>query len=569
MLISNTSYIYVFLFIAILGAESCMVEKNHVYISDKEVFAEGGVVVSAHPLASETGKKILLEGGNAVDAAVAVHFALSVVYPNAGNLGGGGFMVGHVPGEGSFALDFRERAPLGAYKDMYLDESGDVMQNRSILGCLAAGVPGSVDGIWRAHQRYGRLAWARLVEDAIRYAGEGFAITELEATGLNKNREKFVQVNAQPIAFVKDSLWRAGDTLKQPELARTLERIRDGGRDEFYQGQTARLLADYMTRCDGLLTLEDLEVYTSVWRAPLIGAYRGYQVVGMPPPSSGGVALLQLLAMTDELDGVGGMHTAAYMHRAAEAARRVFADRAHFLGDPEYMDIVPELLLERLYLAERMSDFREEAVTPSSSVRAGVDLLVESEETTHFSIVDNRGMAVAVTTTINLDYGSKAVVPGAGFILNNEMDDFSLKAGAPNYFGLLGSEANAIQPGKRMLSSMTPTIVLEDDEVCLVIGSPGGSRIITTVFQVLASVLHFGNDLQTAVQGPRFHHQWMPDSLQVEAGFRPTLLDSLSNLGHTLIEIKDFGRVNAIRRLPDGRWHGVADRRGDDHAIGY
>lgn len=562
-------YIGLFLFIAISTLESCISIKDNDYSLDKEAFADSAMVVSAHPLASEAGKNVLKAGGNAIDAAVAVHFTLAVVYPNAGNIGGGGFMVGYIPGVGSFALDFREQAPLAAFRDMYLDNQGTVIPDLSLLGCLAAGVPGSVDGIWEAHQRYGRLPWTYVLEDAIHYAEAGFPITELEAEGLNRNREKFEQVNVQPLAFLKDKPWQPGDTLRQPELARTLLRIRDGGRDEFYLGETARLIAEYMQQCGGLITLDDLATYRSTWREPLRGSYLDVEILSMPPPSSGGVALLQLLALTRDAKGAGRIHEVAFMHRFAEAARRVYADRAYFLGDPDFMRVEATELLDSDYLQARMAAFDPAQATPSREVKAGLDLIPEPVETTHFSIVDSRGMAVSVTTTINLDYGSKAVVAGAGFLLNNEMDEFSLKVGAPNYFGLLGSEANAIQPGKRMLSSMTPTIVLREDEVFLVIGSPGGARIITTVFQILASVLYFGEDLHTAVQAPRFHHQWLPDSLQVETGFRQSLLDSLEAKGHTVVEIKDFGRVNAIRRLPDGRWQGVADRRGDDHASGY
>lgn len=528
------------------------------------------MVVSAHPLATEIGLKVLKAGGNAVDAAVAVQFVLSVVYPEAGNLGGGGFMVLFQPGTGAQALDFREKAPLSATEDMYLDQQGHVISTASTLGHLAAGVPGSVDGMVRAHARFGSMEWKFLLEDAIRLARDGFILTEKAAAGLNSRASDFKKVNTRPTALVRPEGWRPGDRLVQQHLAATLERIASFGREGFYSGETARLLLEEMQRGGGTITGRDLEAYTSVWRDPVEGTYRGYHVFSMPPPSSGGVALLQLLQLAEE--GVKEPHSLvqdSYMHFLAEAERRVYADRAHFLGDPDFVNVPVQQLLDDRYLQSRWKDFRKDTVTASSAIRAGEIPGMESEQTTHFSIIDKEGFAVAVTTTLNSDFGSKVVVGGAGFLLNNEMDDFSVKPGVPNQFGLVGALSNAIAPGKRMLSSMTPTILCRDGQPALIVGSPGGATIITSVLQIIMQVIDRGISLPDAVAAPRFHHQWRPDTLWIEQGFPDSVLHKLRSKGHKVVGRSPIGRVDAIWIAPDGKRHGAADPRGDDHAAGF
>lgn len=540
------------------------------YVIHKTAVADSAMVVSAHPLATATGLRILRAGGNAVDAAVAVQFTLAVVYPSAGNIGGGGFMLIAPPQGEPAALDFRERAPGAAFRDMYLDGAGAPIPDASVLGALAAGVPGTVAGMAEAHRRYGRLPWPELLKDAIRHAEEGLGLTALEARYLNERQALFRQVNREHVPFVQAEAWREGDLLVQPDLARTLGRIRDLGGAGFYEGETAELILEEMRRSGGWISRQDLMDYRAVWRTPLAGSFRGMEVLTMPPPSSGGVALLQLLGMAEAFaPDPGEAFRPAAMHRMAEASRRAFADRASYLGDPDFVEVPVPALLDSGYLRRRFADFRADTVTPSALVRAGLPAPSEPEQTTHFSIMDAEGWAVSVTTTLNLAYGSKLVVQGAGFLLNNEMDDFSLKPGVPNQFGLIGDSANAIAPGKRMLSSMTPTILRHDGQTFLVLGSPGGSTIITTVFQVVLGVLDFGLTLEDAVRAPRFHHQWRPDTLWMEPGWPDSVRTGLSRLGHRLVEREPYGRVDAIHRLPDGRLVGVADPRGDDHAAGY
>lgn len=540
------------------------------YDISKQAQSRHGMVVTAHPWATEVGLKVLKAGGNAVDAAVAVQFTLAVVYPEAGNIGGGGFMVLYRPGDGAHALDFREKAPLSAKEDMYLDAAGNVRPKASTLGHLAAGVPGAVDGMVQAHTRYGRLNWEFLLEDAIRLARDGFILTEKAAAGLNARAADFREANTRPTALVRSSGWKPGDRLVQKQLAATLERIAREGRKGFYEGETARMLLEEMQRGGGWISQQDLDAYTSVWREPVQGTYRGYDVFSMPPPSSGGLALLQLLELLEA--GSADVHQqpqSTYMHTLAEAERRVYADRAYYLGDPDFVEVPVQGLLDDRYLASRWLDFRRDTVTPSSNIRAGEVPFRESEQTTHFSIIDKEGLAVSVTTTLNSDFGSKVVVGGAGFLLNNEMDDFSVKPGVPNQFGLVGAKANAIAPGKRMLSSMTPTILCKDGKPALIVGSPGGATIITSVLQVIMNVVDRGYALADAVAAPRFHHQWKPDTLWVEQGFPDSVLHRLRSLGHQVVSRPPIGRVDAIWVSPDGSLHGAADPRGDDHAAGY
>ncbi len=542
-----------------------------VYTPTKTAESERGMVVAPHPLASEVGVRILRRGGNAIDAAVAVQFAMAVVYPRAGNLGGGGFMVIRLKDGQTDALDYREKAPLAAHRDMYLDSLGNPIARLSQDGHLAAGVPGTVAGLLEAHHKYGHLDIRTLIDPAIELASKGFSISEGEAARLNAFQDAFKKQNTAPNAFIK-AKWRAGDRLVQKDLAAVLLRIRNRGAAGFYEGKTAELIVQEMQRGKGLITLEDLKSYHVAWRKPLSGSYRDYRIISMPPSSSGGVALLQMLQMVEpyQLKRHGFQSTQA-IHIMAEAERRAYADRAEYLGDSDYYRVPVDSLLDTAYLKQRMADFRMDQITPSTAVGAGKFYLTkETFETEHTSVVDAEGNAVSVTTTLNSNYGCKVVVGGAGFFLNNEMDDFSIKPGVPNQFGLVGNEANAIQPGKRMLSSMTPTIVEKDGKLFMVLGAPGGSTIITAVFQVLLNVIEFDMDLESAVNAGRFHHQWLPDQILVEENaLNPDVRRGLENLGHKLQQVKAMAVIKAIQRLPNGKLVGVADPRNpDDDAEG-
>ncbi len=525
-----------------------------------------GMVVSAHPQASAVGVEVLKKGGNAVDAACAVELALAVSYPVAGNIGGGGFMVIRLNNGENYALDYREKAPLASTKDMYLNENGEVVVGLSTDSHLAVGVPGTVDGIIKAHARFGKLNFKDIIQPAINLAENGFPITQKQAERLNSSKEILTKTNSEAIAFVKQAEWKQGDTLKQPELAKTLKLIMDFGRDGFYSGITADRIVEQMKKHDGIITLSDLASYSSVWREPITGQYHGVKVISMPPPSSGGIALLQLLNMVEPYPvNEWGWHDMKTIHLMVEAERRVYADRAEFLGDPDFYNVPAEELLNKEYLKQRMADFNPVKATPSKDIKHGNPTAKESEETTHYSIVDKLGNAVAVTTTLNRGYGSKIVVDGAGFLLNNEMDDFSSKPGFPNSYGLVGGDANAIQPGKRMLSSMTPTILEKDGNLFMVLGSPGGSTIITSVFQTVMNVVDFDMDMQQAVTASRFHSQWLPDLLYYEKGcFTDSMKNQLEQMGHILKERGSIGRVDAILCKPDGSLEGGADPRGDD-----
>ena len=534
------------------------------------LITEKAMVVSAHPLASEVGVDIMKRGGNAVDAAIATQFALAVVYPAAGNIGGGGFMIIRTNKGETDALDFREAAPQAASRDMYLDESGEVIELLSRRGHLAAGVPGSVDGMVKAYEKYGSMPWEDLLQPAIELASKGFPLTLKEANGLNNNQEDLVSYNTvTPEFLIKE--WKEGDTIQWLELSETLKRIRDNGRDGFYKGKTADDIVTEMKQGKGLITYEDLTSYQAKWRAPIIGSYKEHKIISMSPPSSGGIALIQLLRSVEPHNLAGmGHNSAKAIHLMTEAQRRTYADRATHLGDPDFYDVPQHELLEKRYALERMSDYSPEAASHSDSISAGAFTYKESEQTTHFSIVDENGMAVSVTTTLNGGYGSKVVVAGSGFFLNNEMDDFSIKPGFPNLYGLVGGEANAIVPGKRMLSSMTPTIIEKNGKLLMVVGTPGGSTIITSVFQTVLNVLEHGMTMQEAVSAGRVHHQWKPDLVFHEKNALDTLtLQKLSDKGHHLKSRSPYGRVDAILVLPDGRLEGGADPRGDDMASGY
>ena len=539
------------------------------YAIEKEVVADKAAVVTAHPLATKVGLDILRQGGNAVDAAVAVQFALAVVYPQAGNIGGGGFLVYRDKTGQAVALDYREKAPAAATETMYQDSAGNVIPNKSRLGIFACGVPGSVDGMWQAHWKYGRLPWAQLINPAIELAEKGYQVTERESKQLNDEKINFIRHCKIIPDFVKMQDWQAGDWLIQKNLANTLRRIAGDGRDGFYSGATAILIVHEMAKQNGLITEQDLNNYHSVWRTPLEFDWRDLHIIGMPPPSSGGILLEQMLGMLGDADlKAQGFHSAATVHLMTEAERRAYADRAEHMGDPDFWRVPDSILTDPGYLKRRMANFDPAKATPSSSIKAGV--IKESEQTTHFSIVDADGGAVAVTTTLNDSYGSRVVVTGAGFILNNEMDDFSAKPGAPNLYGAIGGKANAIAPGKRPLSSMTPTIVTRNGQLALVVGTPGGTTIPTSVYQVILNVFAFDQPLREAVHGKRFHHQWLPDEIQIEEGaFSDEVVLQLEQMGHHLKTRSPIGRVEAILREPDGKLRAVADDRGDDAAGGY
>jgi len=533
---------------------------------------KNGMVVTAHPEASQVGIEILKKGGNAVDAAVAVQFALAVVYPNAGNIGGGGFMVYRSASGEINALDFREKASASASRDMYLDAAGNPIVDKSLYGHLAAGVPGSVDGMVQAHQKYGKLSWEQVLQPAIDLAQNGFKITKRQAGELNGLHGKFMEFNPNGIAFVNlESTWKENDVLIQKELANTLKLIQEKGRAGFYEGAVADSVVAEMQRGKGLMTKDDLKNYHAVWRKPITGNYRGYKIITMPPTSSGGIALIQLLQSVEPYPLKKWGHNAdSTVQVMVEAERRVYADRATHLGDPDFYAVPQATLLKASYNKNRMANFNWATATPSSAILAGQVNGKEHEETTHFSIVDRNGNAVSITTTLNGSYGSLVAVKGAGFLLNNEMDDFSVKPGAPNMYGLVGGEANAIAPNKRMLSSMTPSIVEKDGKLFMVVGTPGGSTIITSVFQTILNVIDFDMNMQSAVAAKKIHHQWLPDEVYAEKDAIDSLsMEKLKAKGYKIINRGPIGRVDAILKTKWGSYQGGADPRGDDVAIGY
>ena len=533
---------------------------------------KNGMVVSANETASKVGIAILKKGGNAIDAAVAVQFALAVVYPNAGNIGGGGFMVYRSSTGESNTLDFREKAPIAASKNMYLDSAGNPITALSLTGHLAAGVPGSVAGMWAAHQKYGKLNWQILLQPAIELAKQGFKITQMQADELNANDSIFNALNKGYGYLTKQGKnWQKNDILFQTDLAETLTRIKEKGKDGFYKGETAAYIQDEMQKNGGIITKKDLESYEAIWRKPLTGKYKDYQVITMPPPSSGGIALLQLLGIVENYPLKNyAFHSDSSIQLITEAERRVYADRATHLGDPDFYKVPNQQLMDKNYLKQKMNSFNWTKATPSVTVTAGNFKDKESEQTTHFSIVDHDGNAVSVTTTLNGSYGAKVFVKGAGFLLNNQMDDFSVKPGVPNMYGLVGGEANAIAPNKRMLSSMTPTILEKEGKLFMVVGTPGGSTIITTVFQTIINVIDYEMNIQKAVNARRFHHQWLPDLLYAEKDAIDSLTqEKLKAKGYMIQPKADFGRCDAILVNKWGYYEGGADSRGDDAKIGY
>jgi gamma-glutamyltranspeptidase/glutathione hydrolase len=532
----------------------------------------GGMVASRSDLASEAGSQILADGGNAIDAAVATAFALAVTYPSAGNLGGGGFLVLATADGKVLTQDHREVAPGAAHRDMFLDAEGNVDRNLAVNSLQASGVPGSVAGLLDALQRHGTMNREQVLAPAIRLAEEGFELNEDLVGQFAENMAAFRQYPASLAAFSKDGVpYSVGEVWRQPDLASTLKRIASDGRDGFYKGETAALVVAEMQRNGGLISADDLASYVPVWREPLHGQYLGHDIWSMPPPSSGGVLLLQMLNMLESHDLKAlGWGTAATVHLMIEAQRRAYADRAEFLGDPDFVEIPVAMLTSEAYAQQRFADFDPERATDSAAIGAG-SWPEESPQTTHLSVVDKHGNAVSLTTTLNRSYGNRIVVPGTGFLLNNEMDDFSSKPNTPNSYGLIGRDANDIQPGKRMLSSMTPTSVTKDGKVVLVTGSPGGATIINTVLQVLLNVLAHGMDAESAVNSPRIHHQWQPDMVRFETGaIDEAGLEALRAMGHKGLSGAGFGIGDANTILvEDGTLIGVSDPRNVGGVAGF
>ena len=543
------------------------------------VFGENGMVVSTSRHASQVGIDILKDGGNAVDAAVGVGFALAVTSSSNGNIGGGGFMVARFSDGQTFTLDYREMAPIKAERNMYLDESGNIIKGKSRSTHFASGVPGSVDGLLKAWEDHGsgNISIERLLSPSIKLAKKGFDLSNYEADRFNKNKDRLSKHPETKRIFARDDReWKSGDIFYQSDLAETLERIMENGRDGFYKGKTADLIVEEMKNVGGWITHKDLENYTSKYRDPIKGSFQDYDIISMGPPSSGGILLIHMLNMFDEIMNNPenssidlSYNSLDYIHILTEIERRAYADRAEHLADADFWDVPEKMLLSKFYAKERVSSININEATLSTDISYGNSYINQSEETTHYSIVDKQGNAVSVTTTINSGYGNGITITGAGFLMNNEMDDFSSKPGEPNMFGLLGNEANAIEPKKRPLSSMTPTIVLKDDKPFLILGTPGGSTIITTVLQNFLNVVIHGMDIQQAGSSPRVHSQWMPDMVFHEkGGLSKSLIRKLSERGHDVKLRGNIGEANGIMINDQGFWGGP-DSRGENTAIGY
>jgi gamma-glutamyltranspeptidase/glutathione hydrolase len=524
-------------------------------------------VSSAHPLASLVGAAIMKKGGNAFDAAIATQLVLAVVYSNAGNIGGGGFLLGRAANGELIGIDYRESAPEKASRDMYLDKNGNPQMNLSQAGHLASGIPGTVAGLF-ATMPYAKLPFEQLIQPAIDIAARGYVLTEKEAGSLNGVKESLIKNSTQPTVFVKNERWKVGDTLIQKDLAATLTLIQKDGARGFYEGKTAELIVAEMKRGNGIVSLNDLKNYTAKLRSPLSFDYRGHEIISFAPPSSGGILLAQMFKMIEKYPvSKYGFQSTQSVQLMIEAERRAYADRAEFMGDPDFFKVPVKTLMSDAYIAQRMSDYNPDKAGVSSAVKAGI--IKESEETTHLSIVDAQGNMVAVTTTLNNSYGCRTVVGGAGFILNNEMDDFSVKPGVPNMYGAIGGEANAIQPGKRMLSSMTPTMVLKNKKPYVVIGTPGGTTIPTSVYQAIVNIIDFNMTVGDAIDKPKFHHQWQPDEVMTEGDFNAATKEQLIKMGYKIVQRGAIGRTEGIRFLPNKRREAAADKRGDDSVAGY
>ncbi len=566
----RTRLFFLALFFLCITSVSCAQQPKlnaYNYETNKNVTCTHGAVVSAHALASQVGVNILKQGGNAVDAAIATQLALAVVYPGAGNIGGGGFMVAHLKNGENIAIDYRETAPAAASRDMYLDANGNAQMHLSQDGHLAAGVPGTIAGLF-ACMKYAKLPFKKLIQPAIDLAEKGFSISESQAESFNYYKNEFVKLNSTSPVFVKNIQWKQGDTLIQKDLANTLKRIRDKGAKGFYEGETAKLIAAEMKKGHGIITENDLKNYKAKDREPLVFQYKGNMVITMPLPSSGGIILEQMLKMSESRN-LSDMkfETAQSVQLMVEAERRAYADRAKFLGDPDFVKVPVKTLVSDAYLKKRMDNYVPGKAGNSEVIKEG--LIKESEETTHLDVLDKDGNAVSVTTTLNGGYGSRTVVAGTGFLLNNEMDDFSVKPGVPNMYGAIGAEANSIAPGKRMLSSMTPTIVLKNNNPWIVVGTPGGTTIPTSVYQTLVDIIDFNMTPQDAVNKPKFHHQWLPDEIFVEKDFDKKVANELQKMGYKITVRDEIGRTEVIMVMPDKSIRAVGDKRGDDAAVGY